>query len=75
MPIWTEFMRAAHNGLPNLSFPVPSGVVFANIDHDSGKLATAQSGNVVRQAYIEGTEPTVSSNKQEEDKEFLRDQF
>ncbi|HND84167.1 MAG TPA: penicillin-binding transpeptidase domain-containing protein, partial [Pseudobdellovibrionaceae bacterium] len=75
LPIWTEFMRAAHNGLPNLSFPVPSGVVFANIDHDSGKLATAQSGNVVRQAYIEGTEPTVSSNKQEEDKEFLRDQF
>jgi penicillin-binding protein 1A len=75
LPIWTEFMRAAHNGLPNLSFPVPPGVVFANIDHDSGKLATAQSGSVVRQAYIEGTEPTVSSNKQEEDKEFLRDQF
>lgn len=72
LPIWLEYMKAAHEGLPQLSFPVPDGIVFANIDADSGQLPTAQSKNIIRQAYLEGTEPTSAKNKKEEETDFYR---
>lgn len=72
LPIWVEYMKSAHEGLPQMTIPVPEGIVFANIDSDSGQLASATSKNVLRQAYIEGTEPTSSSNKSDEATEFLK---
>lgn len=57
LPIWLNYMKAAHEGLPVRGFNVPDGVVFANIDNETGKLASASSKQVVRQAFIEGTEP------------------
>ncbi|MGZ3746443.1 MAG: penicillin-binding protein 1A [Pseudobdellovibrionaceae bacterium] len=72
LPIWVEYMKAAHEGLPQQSFPVPEGIVFANIDSDTGKLATASTKNVLRQAFAEGTEPTTESNKSEEATDFLK---
>lgn len=57
LPIWLGYMKDAHEGMPARSFPVPEGVVFANIDTDTGKLASASTKNVVRQAFIDGTEP------------------
>lgn len=72
LPIWVDYMKAAHEGLPQMTFPVPEGIVFANIDSDTGKLASATTKNVLRQAFIEGTEPTASSNKSEEATDFLK---
>lgn len=57
LPIWLEYMKAVHKDLPILDFQVPSGIVFANIDNQTGKLASASSNSVVRQAFIQGTEP------------------
>ncbi len=57
LPIWLEYMKAAHKDLPQHSFPVPEGIVFANIDNHTGLLASASSKDVVRQAFVEGTEP------------------
>ncbi|HEY0706545.1 MAG TPA: penicillin-binding transpeptidase domain-containing protein, partial [Polyangia bacterium] len=37
VPIWLEFMRAAHEGLPVRDFPVPAGVVFARANAESGR--------------------------------------
>ncbi len=73
LPIWVEYMKTAHEGLPQTTFPVPDGIVFANIDSDSGKLATATTKSVLRQAFIEGTEPTAAGNKSEEATDFLKD--
>ncbi len=72
LPLWLDYMKAAHDKLPQTSFPVPSGIVFANIDAETGKLASAVSKNVIKQAYIEGTEPTLSTNKGDETVDFLK---
>ncbi|MFN9067063.1 MAG: penicillin-binding transpeptidase domain-containing protein, partial [Bdellovibrionales bacterium] len=75
LPIWLEYMKSAHTDLPQMTLPVPEGIVFANIDGDSGKLASAESKVVIRQAYLEGTEPTSSSNKEQENSDFLKQDF
>lgn len=72
LPIWVEYMKTAHEGLPQMTFPVPDGIVFANIDSDTGKLATATTKNVLRQAFAEGSEPTTASSKSEEATDFLK---
>lgn len=72
LPIWVDYMKAAHDGLPQMTFPVPEGIVFANIDADTGKLASASTKKIIRQAFVEGTEPTASSNKAEEATDFYK---
>jgi penicillin-binding protein 1A len=73
LPIWVDYMKAAHEGLPQMTFPVPEGIVFASIDSDTGRLATAGTKNVLRQAFSEGTEPTAASGKSEEATDFLKE--
>jgi penicillin-binding protein 1A len=75
LPIWLGYMKDAHEGMPVRSFPVPEGVVFANIDNDTGKLASASTKNVVRQAFIEGTEPQGVSGEpsSEESQQFYKE--
>ncbi len=57
LPIWLEYMKMAHGDSPPQPFPVPSGIVYANIDSQTGKLASSSSKSVVNQAFIRGTEP------------------
>jgi len=73
LPIWLEYMKAAHEDLPQMTFPVPDGIVFANIDSETGELASSSSNSIIRQAYLEGTEPTTTRNKQEENTDFYKD--
>lgn len=61
LPIWLEYMKSAHQNRLIKNFPVPQGIVFANIDTDNGDLASAKSKSVVRQAFREGLEPTKKS--------------
>jgi penicillin-binding protein 1B len=58
LPIWTEFMKRALAGRPSVGFDVPDGVVFADIDKDTGQLATPQCPHVIHEAFLAGTEPT-----------------
>ena len=60
LPIWTSFMTRALAGHPNVPFEVPAGVVFQDIDPDTGQLATYLCPRVRREAFIEGTEPWTS---------------
>lgn len=60
VPIWSSFMRRALAGRPNTEFEVPPGIVFAEIDKDTGQLATPQCPRVFREAFLEGHEPTQS---------------
>lgn len=76
LPIWLEFMKFAHEGLPVKNFRTPEGIVFANIDNTSGKLASANSEDVVRQAFVEGTEPQEIANQpgsSDDDKDFFKE--
>jgi penicillin-binding protein 1B len=58
LPIWTEFMKRALAGHPNLNFEAPEGISFAEIDRDTGRLALPTCPRVSTEAFLAGTEPT-----------------
>jgi penicillin-binding protein 1A len=57
-PIWLGFMKRVLDGEPVKIFPVPDGIVFSNIDADTGLLPIAESKNTVYVCFKEGTVPT-----------------
>ncbi|MEO5897649.1 MAG: PBP1A family penicillin-binding protein [Vicinamibacterales bacterium] len=57
LPIWTTFMMRAMAGKPNATFDVPEGIVFVDIDRDTGKLATPGCPRIMKEAFLQGTEP------------------
>jgi penicillin-binding protein 1B len=57
LPIWTNFMMRALAGHPDQRFEAPDGIVFAEIDRDSGKIAGPFCTRIMREAFIVGTEP------------------
>ncbi len=58
LPIWRDYMKAALAGFPKRDFPVPSGIVFARVERETGMLADAGSEDTYLQGFVEGTEPT-----------------
>lgn len=72
LPLWLDYMKFAHENMPQQSFQVPSGIVFANVDSKTGALANATTKDVIKQAFIEGTEPTTESHKAEETIDFMK---
>jgi penicillin-binding protein 1A len=72
LPIWIDYMKAAHEELPQMTFPIPEGIVFANIDAETGLLASTKSKSVVRQAFLEGTEPSSVKAQKEEETDFYK---
>ena len=50
-------VRPQHAGSPNLEFEVPEGITFAEIDRDTGKLATPGCPRTYNEAFLAGTEP------------------
>lgn len=75
LPIWLEYMKEAHKKLPEKNFPVPNDIVFVNIDNETGNLASASSKSVVRQPFLEGTEPkaTTEDTKSNEENFYKED--
>jgi penicillin-binding protein 1B len=57
LPIWTQFMKNALAGRASVPFTVPEGIVFADIDAQTGKLATSLCPKVISESFIAGTEP------------------
>ncbi len=57
LPIWTAFMRNALAGLASVGFAAPDGVVFAEIDPDTGLLAGPLCPKKVPEAFLAGTVP------------------
>lgn len=76
LPIWVEFMKAAHQGRPIRDFPVPEGVSYARVDPATGKLAGEADGSF--QAFLSGHEPTESAGaaaEAEQERRMLRMDF
>ena len=57
LPIWTSFMTRALSGRPDRTFEPPDGITFAEIDRDTGKLATPWCPRTFSEAFIQGTAP------------------
>lgn len=60
LPVWTDFMKRAHKHRAYrdvTDFEVPEGVVSAQIDPESGVLATSACPQVVTDYYLLGTQP------------------
>jgi penicillin-binding protein 1B len=63
VPIWTEFMKLAHKHRAYrdvTDFAVPDGIVSAQIDPESGQLATSGCPKTVTEYYLTGTQPLLS---------------
>ncbi len=81
LPIWLDYMQGVLEKTPAENFPIPNNIVFANIDNETGELASARSHEVVRQAFITGTEPGIENEEsnqriEEENKtDFYREEF
>ncbi len=61
-PIWHEFMRQVLRGQPELTFPVPAGLVRAEVCATSGLLPTPYCPRTRWEWFIEGTAPTRPDN-------------
>jgi len=57
VPIWTEFMLAAHDTLPIMDFTEPEGIVHLDVCLESGEIATDRCVQVRAEIFISGTEP------------------
>jgi penicillin-binding protein 1B len=60
LPVWTEFMKRAHKhrAYRDVSeFPIPEGVVSAQIDPLTGQLATSACPDIQTDYYLLGTQP------------------
>ncbi len=60
VPIWTEFMKAAHDSLPLADFEEPDGIVHQDVCLESGEIATDRCVEVRQEVFIDGTEPTAT---------------
>ncbi len=60
LPIWTEFMKRAHTHREyrNVTgFDAPDGIVSAEVDPESGELATSTCPKYYAEVFIAGTQP------------------
>ncbi len=58
LPIWVDFMRDALGGKKPTPFPPPpEGIVFVDIDKDTGLLARPGCPKTRAEAFMAGTEP------------------
>jgi penicillin-binding protein 1B len=63
LPIWTDFMKRAlqyHAYRDARPFQAPDGIVSAQIDPESGMLATPYCPTTISEVYISGTQPVTS---------------
>ena len=84
LPVWLEYMLKAHKDLAPLEFHVPDGVVFSNIDAETGQLVSSKTQEIVSQAFIKGTEPSLLPNENpltrpedasKEEEKFIREEL
>ena len=62
LPIWAEFMKRALKDLPVMTFTVPEGIQFAEIEKTTGQLATQPSQSTTTEVFAQGTMPTKPSS-------------
>ena len=72
LPIWTDFMKKATAGSSATDFIPPPGIKLVDVDPLSGQLATPNCPGTIREAFIEGEEPTTFCPLHPVEGRFLR---
>ncbi|OQX27831.1 MAG: penicillin-binding protein [Desulfobacteraceae bacterium IS3] len=62
-PIWLGFMQEVLKDKPIQAFDVPEGVVFSNIDAETGLLAVPDTRSTIFECFKEGTVPRRYSSR------------
>jgi len=57
LPIWTKFMDQALRNSPVMTFAIPEGIQFAQIDTSTGDLPSKTSRHIGTEVFRKGTEP------------------
>jgi penicillin-binding protein 1A len=75
LPAWSEYMAAALERYKLDDFSVPKGIVFVRIDPKTGALAGPGNAAGVKEAYVEGTEPSAERQNQQtpDSSDFFRE--
>ena len=60
VPVWTEFMIAAHDSLPIEDFEEPEGIVRMDVCLESGEIATDRCQSVRNEIFTDDNCPTKS---------------
>ncbi|HUR32265.1 MAG TPA: PBP1A family penicillin-binding protein [Vicinamibacterales bacterium] len=60
LPIWSQFMKGALAGRQSVPFEPPDGISWAEVDHDTGKLAAPFCPRIISSPFLAGTEPADS---------------
>jgi penicillin-binding protein 1B len=60
VPLFSDFVRSVPSQLFAEGFPVPSDIVTAEIDPDTGFLAAPGCPKTMREVFIDGTAPTMA---------------
>ncbi len=75
LPAWLEYMSAAMERYKADEYTVPKGIVFARVDPRTGALAGPGNSAGVKEAYVEGTEPSTERQNQQapDSSDFFRE--
>jgi len=69
-PVWAQYMRDIHEGLPVREFVQPDGIVQLEVSTRSGLLPPANySGGTVEEVFIAGTQPTEFDQREQFDRQ------
>ncbi len=66
LPIWMEFMKAAHRDKPATEFPRPATIVEAEIDPRTGLLARYGQEDAMTEVFLPGTVPEQTAPPEED---------
>ena len=71
LPIWIQFMGQALRNLPVMTFGIPEGIQFAQVDTTTGKLPTKSSRHISTEVFRKGTEPVKAATKKANPMDFF----
>ncbi len=52
LPIWLRFMEFALDGVPEVQYEVPVGIIVADVDAETGEIVLSDSERKIRQEYF-----------------------
>ncbi len=71
LPIWTQFMGKALRNLPVMTFRIPEGIQFAQVDTTTGDLPTKSSRHISTEVFRKGTEPAKAAEQKANPMDFF----
>ncbi len=71
LPVWTQFMGTALRGLPVMTFTIPEGIQFAQVDTTTGDLPTKSSRHISTEVFRKGTEPAKAAAQKANPMDFF----